>query len=163
MKVPILRILCALVKITQIPHVIFQSTSQFFFKFCITLQCHEIQPPCTFLAQTLYTLVKSSSLKCNFLRLLSSRVKICQIPYVNFEMTSQSSSDFLSFLSVITYNSFVSLQLMQFILWTKRSHENTNFDSFKCSNENLPTSSCHFQTTSQFSFKLCTTYQCHEI
>ena len=31
----------ALVKICQIPHVIFQATSQFFFKFCITLQCHE--------------------------------------------------------------------------------------------------------------------------
>ena len=42
MKVPILRILCALVKICQIPHVIFQTTSQFFFKFCMTLQCHEI-------------------------------------------------------------------------------------------------------------------------
>ena len=25
----------------RIPHAIFQTTSQFFFKFCITLQCHE--------------------------------------------------------------------------------------------------------------------------
>ena len=29
------------VKIHQIPHVIFETTSQFFFKLCITLQCHE--------------------------------------------------------------------------------------------------------------------------
>ena len=29
------------VKIHQILHVIFETTFQFFFKFCITLQCHE--------------------------------------------------------------------------------------------------------------------------
>ena len=40
-NMPILRLSIALVKICHIPHVIFQITSQFFFKFCITLQCHE--------------------------------------------------------------------------------------------------------------------------
>ena len=40
-NMPILRLSIALVKIFHIPHVIFQTTSQFFFKFCITLQCHE--------------------------------------------------------------------------------------------------------------------------
>ena len=39
-KIPILRRSIALVKMYQIP-VIFQTTSQFFFKFCITLQCNE--------------------------------------------------------------------------------------------------------------------------
>ena len=43
----------------------------------------------TFLAQTLYTLVKGSPLKCKVLRFLSARVKIRQIPYINFEKTSQ--------------------------------------------------------------------------
>ena len=33
---------------------------------------------------------------------------------------------------------------MHFLLWTKGSHENTNFDIFKCSDENLLNSSCHF-------------------
>ena len=42
-----------------------------------------------FLAQTLYTLVKSIRLKCKCLRFSSAQVKICQIPYVNFELTSQ--------------------------------------------------------------------------
>ena len=42
-----------------------------------------------FLAQTLYTLVKSIPLKCKCLRFSSAQVKICQIPYVNFELTSQ--------------------------------------------------------------------------
>ena len=55
-----------------------------------------------------------------------------------------SSLDFSSFFSVITFNSSVSLQLMHFLLWTKGSHENTNFDTFKCSDENLPNSACHF-------------------
>ena len=40
-NMPISRLSIALVKICHIPHVIFQTTSQFFFKFRITLQCHE--------------------------------------------------------------------------------------------------------------------------
>ena len=40
-KVPILTLPSVLVKICQIPHAIFQTTSQFFFKFCIALQFHE--------------------------------------------------------------------------------------------------------------------------
>ena len=40
-KVPILTFLSALLKFCQIPDVIFQTASQFFFKFCITLQCHD--------------------------------------------------------------------------------------------------------------------------
>ena len=45
--------------------------------------------PLYFLAQTLYTLVKTSSFKCKFLKLSSSRVKIRQIRYVSFEATSR--------------------------------------------------------------------------
>ena len=55
-----------------------------------------------------------------------------------------SSSDFSSFFSVITYNSSVNFKFTHFVLWTKGSHENTNFDIFKCSDENLLNSSCHF-------------------
>ena len=40
-KVPIGRLSSALVKISQIPHVIFESKSQFSFKFCINIQCHQ--------------------------------------------------------------------------------------------------------------------------
>ena len=42
-----------------------------------------------FLAQTLYALVKSSPLKCKFWRVSSAWAKICQIPHVDFELTSQ--------------------------------------------------------------------------
>ena len=33
---------------------------------------------------------------------------------------------------------------MHFLLWAKESHQTPNFDTFKCSRENLPNSSCHF-------------------
>ena len=54
-----------------------------------------------------------------------------------------SSSDFSSFFSVITYNSSVNFKLIHFLLWTKGSHENTNFDISNCSDENLLNSLCH--------------------
>ena len=53
--------LVILVKICHIPHVIFQTTSQFFFKFCITLQCQERYLLCTFLRQTLCPLHRNQS------------------------------------------------------------------------------------------------------
>ena len=79
-KSQFLRFLSAQVKNLYIPRVNFELTSQFVFKFCITLQCYERKLLCAILAQTLYTLVKRSPLKCKFLRLLSDRVKtsLCQ-------------------------------------------------------------------------------------
>ena len=51
------------VKTHQIPNVIFESTSQIFFKLCITLQCHETYFY-TFLAKTLYDFYKRKPSKC---------------------------------------------------------------------------------------------------
>ena len=55
-----------------------------------------------------------------------------------------SSSIFISFFIVMTHNSTVNLKLIHFLLWTKRSYQSSNFDTFKCSGENLQNSSCHF-------------------
>ena len=41
---------------------------------------------------------------------------------------------------------------MHFLLWTKWSHESTNFDTFKCSDENFPNSSSHFPNHKSFFF-----------
>ena len=41
--------------------------------------------PLHFFSSNINTLVKRSQLKCKFLRLLSARVKICQISHVNFD------------------------------------------------------------------------------
>ena len=53
-------------KINQLPYVVFQTTSRFFFKFCLTFHCHDTKALCNFLAQTLYHLVKKSQLKSKF-------------------------------------------------------------------------------------------------
>ena len=89
LKWKLLRLSSAQVTICQISDVTFERTCRFLSKFCIPLQIHEIYLPCTFLAQTIYTFFKRSTLKWKFLRLSSARVKIRQIPHVNFEMTSQ--------------------------------------------------------------------------
>ena len=83
-----LRFSSAWVKIRQIPHVIFESTSQFSFRCCINIQCHQAKLPNIFLAQRLCTLFKRGSLKCKFLIFSSARVKICQVPHVIFKSTS---------------------------------------------------------------------------
>ena len=55
-----------------------------------------------------------------------------------------SSSIFVSFFIVTTYNSSVNFKLIHFLLWTKGSHQSPNFDIFKCSGQNLSNCSCQF-------------------
>ena len=57
------RLLSGWVKMHQIPYVIFETTSQFFFKLFITLQCHE-KLFCTILAETIHDLDKRSPSEC---------------------------------------------------------------------------------------------------
>ena len=52
MKVPILRLLSALMKIFQIPHFIFQTTSQFFLKFASLSSVVKDNSSVPYLAQT---------------------------------------------------------------------------------------------------------------
>ena len=55
-----------------------------------------------------------------------------------------SSSIFVSFFIVMTHKSPVNFKLMYFLFWIKASHQSPNFETFKCSDENLPNFSCHF-------------------
>ena len=55
-----------------------------------------------------------------------------------------SSSIFVSFFIVMTDNHPVSCKLIYFLLWIKGSLQSPNFETFKCSGEHLPNSSCHF-------------------
>ena len=70
MQISILAFSSVLMKICQIAHVIFQTTSQFFFKFYMTLQCHEIYSSVLFLGQMLYTLHRETNQSGNFLGFL---------------------------------------------------------------------------------------------
>ena len=66
----------------------------------------------------------------------------------------------------MTHNSTVNLKLIHFLLWIKRSYQNSIFDTFECSGENLQNSSCHFPSNksvflqilhhSSMSWKICT-------
>ena len=76
-------------------------------------------------------------LKCKFLRLSSSGVKSCQILYVNFETISQFLFRFFDILQCHTCNSSVSCSSCIFYVEQKDPIENTNFATFKCSDENL--------------------------
>ena len=51
---------------------------------------------------------------------------------------------------------------MNFLLWTKRSHGSTNFDTFRCFGENLPNSLYHFPNCKSVFLQTCMTLQCHE-
>ena len=55
-----------------------------------------------------------------------------------------SSLIFALFFIVMTHNSSISFKVTPFLLWAKRSHQSLNFDTFKCSGENLPNFSSLF-------------------
>ena len=84
-----------------------------------------------------------NQLKSEFFRFPSVRVKICQIPLVNFQVTSQFLFKFCIILHCHGYHSSVNFNLMHFLPWAKGSHQSPNFDTFKSSGENLP-NFCHF-------------------
>ena len=125
-----MRLLSVQVKICQSPNVNFETTSQFLFKFCITFQCHERLLLCTFLAQTIYTMVKRSALFQDFLRLSITWVKICQFLMSIFKWESNFSPNFASLFSVVKDNSFVLSYLKQHILCLKGTHWNKNVWDF---------------------------------
>ena len=64
------------------------------------------------------------------------------ISILNWQVSS--SSIFASFFIVMTHKPPVNFKLIHFQLWTKESYQSLNFETFKCSGENLPNSSCHF-------------------
>ena len=74
------------------------------------------------------------------------------MPILNWEVIS--SSNVASFLTVMTHNSPVNFKFIHFLLWIKGSHQSLNFETFKCSDENLPNSSCHFSTHKSFFFQI---------
>ena len=125
------------VKIHQIPHV-------FFFKLCITLQCHETWLFCIFSSKSLYALDKMIQSRCKFsdfqlltwklIKFLMSFLK----PQVSFPL------NFASPFSVMTHNppQFFLAEILY--AFEKRTHQCTIFQTFECCNEISPNFSCHF-------------------
>ena len=53
-----------------------------------------------------------------------------------------SSSNFASFFNVMTHSSSVNFKFIRFLHSIKWSHQSPNFETFECSGEYLPYSSC---------------------
>ena len=76
------RLSTARMKKNQIPYVIFQAICQFFFKFCITFQCHD--------TQFLWNIIcfgQKEPINVEFFRLLNALMKVHPIPHAIFETT----------------------------------------------------------------------------
>ena len=78
--------------------------------------------------------------------------RVLESKFVKFFMSvlkqqASSSSIFVSFFIVMTHNSSVNFKVTHSLLWAKGSHQSFNFDTFKCSGEDLPNSSYHFPSS----------------
>ena len=94
--------------------------------------------------------------------LFSGWVKIHENPHVMFE-TSQFFLNLVSLVSVRRDSSSVLFQLKIYIVLSKGAHQSANFQTFNCSHENLPNSSCRLSRhVSVFLFTVSITVQCHE-
>ena len=132
--------------------------------FTSLFQFHERLLLCTFLAQTIYTLLKRSLLKLIFLRLSSPQVKFCQISYVTFETTPRFLSKFCTPLQ------FDARYFLCYFLVQKR-YTLLNRSSIKWTFLRLtgvPAKICqipysNFETTSRFCLKFCIPFQFHEV
>ena len=123
-----------LVKIHQIPLVIFETTSQFFFKLCITLQCHERQLFCTFLA-TIFRFGQKEPIKSqNFITLkIDAKFEeklICCFKndknLVNFGLNTRNSWNFYFdwFLLCKVYNVWPKKVQRSYLSWHWRVMQN---------------------------------------
>ena len=90
----IFRLSTARMKINQIPYVIFQTTSQFSFKFCITFQYHDTKFLWNFLAELL-CFGQKEPIKVQILRLLCALMKVHPISHASFETTRSRSIQIL--------------------------------------------------------------------
>ena len=91
---------------------------------------------CTFLAETLYAVDKSSTSKCKFWDLPMLALKFTKFLMSFLEPRVSFSTNFASLFSVMRHTSSVLFHLNLFILWTKRSNESANFQSFDCLHKN---------------------------
>ena len=163
LKLKFLRLSSARVKFCQIPYLNFEMKSRFLSKFCIPLQFHERLFLCTFLAQTIYTLLKRSSLKWKFLRLWSARVKFCEISYANFETKSRFLSKFsipLQFHERLFPCSFLAQKIYTLLKRSSLKWKLLRLSSAWVKFCQIP--SANFEPRTRFLSKFCIPLQFHE-
>ena len=118
----------------------------------------------TFLAQTIYTWLKTRPLKWKFLRLSSAQVKICEISSVNFEATRRFLSKFCISFQVHERLFLCTFSVQRIYTSLKRSPLKGKFFKFS----SAPVKFCqicyvNFETASPFLSKFCIPLQLNEI
>ena len=152
----------ARVKIRQIPHVNFELTSQFLFKFCIILHCHDIKLPCKFWAHKFSTLNKRIPSKSQF-----SDFQTCSgEKWLNSSCHFwKHKSGFLQMLhrylvpSSKTPLYFFSSNIIYFVIFLAQTLY-TLFSSSRVKIRQIP--HVNFELTRQFLFKFCIILHCHD-
>ena len=124
-------------KMNQIPFVIFQATSQFSFKFCITFQCHGTKFLWRFLAELLRFGQKEPT-KVQILRLLCALMKVHPITHASFETTKSRFIQIFHHCSV-SWN-VTPLYFFRSNLYTLDKNQ---FSDFWMVGWKLPNSVCH--------------------
>ena len=147
----IFRLSTTQVKVHQIPHVIFQIKTQFFFKVWISIQYHERSFLCTFQAETLCAIGRSSTSNCKFPDLPLLALKFTKFLMSFLEPRVSFSLNFASLFSVMRHNSSVHFHLNICMLWTNGSNQSANFQAFNCSRENKPQVSFRLNFATPFS------------
>ena len=131
-------------KICQISHVIFQTTSQVFLQILHhSSVSRKITPLYCFSSNIIYFGHKEP-VKTNILDFGLLGSKFVKFLMSILKQQVNSLSIFVSFFIAMTHNSSVNFNFILFLFCFKRSHQNPNFGTFKCSGENLPYSPCHF-------------------
>ena len=164
LKWQFLRLVSVRIKFCQINYANFETKSRLLYKFCIPFQFHERLFLSTFLAQTIYTLLKRSSLKWKFLRLSSARVKFCQIPYANFETTTWFLSKFCNPLQF--HERLFLCNFLAQTIYTLLKSSPLKWQSLRLLTTQV-TQVCkipyaNFETTSRLLSKFCISLQFHE-
>ena len=121
----------------------FWNQESVFLQICITLQCHETYLFRTFSSKPLYALDKRSRSKCKFLDFRLLAWKLTKFLMSFFKPRVSFPLKFASPFSAMIHNSSEIFLLKHYLLWTKRAHHCTTFQTFECSNENSPSSSSH--------------------
>ena len=130
-QVQIFRLSPAPVKVHQIPHLIFQTKSQFLFKVWISFQCHGREFFCTFSAEPLYAIDKSSTSKCKFSDFPLLRLKFTKFFMSFFE--SRLSFFFKLWITLQCHETwlFCTFSSKSFYAWDNRTWWKCKFSDFR--------------------------------
>ena len=148
------RLATARIKIHQISCVIFETKSQFFFKLCITLQCHGTKLLFTLSSTYLYALDKRTQSKSKFSDFQLLTWKLTKFLMSFFKPKISFHLNFATPFSVMTHYSCKIV--------IKRVHQCTIFRLLGALMKVHPIPLPFLKPQGQALFKFCITVQCYE-